>query len=247
MKPKPIFLAFILLWLSAPTFAQEEARLSLRLSRDFGTALGGRIQGTFSMHVTGPEELERVVFIIDGNSIGEDTEAPFRMQFRTEDFETGAHTLGAIGFLSGAVELRSNEVSREFIEPGESGRLSIILVVALLVLVVGGRFLAARIAERGQNKSGQPAITGPLGGAICPNCGRPYALHIWGVNLLAGRFDRCPHCRKWRFVRRASARALEAAAELLEDSSATPTPTASIDDEEQLRRRLDDSRFDDAT
>ncbi len=46
-----------------PVLAQDEQRLSLRLSRDFGYSSGsGRVQGAFSMIASGPENLERVQF-----------------------------------------------------------------------------------------------------------------------------------------------------------------------------------------
>ena len=65
------FLVTSLLWLTIlqpiPAQAQNnEDELLLSLSRDFGYSSGtGRIQGTFSMKASGPEDLERVVFYID--------------------------------------------------------------------------------------------------------------------------------------------------------------------------------------
>jgi uncharacterized membrane protein YeaQ/YmgE (transglycosylase-associated protein family) len=37
---------------------------------------------------------------------------------------------------------------------------------------------------------------GLLGAAICPKCCRPFPRHIWGVNMLVGKLDRCEHCGK---------------------------------------------------
>jgi hypothetical protein len=248
MKFRASVLAILsILWITVSVSAQEETQLSLRLNRDFGTALGGRIQGTFSMRVTGPDELVRVVFFIDDESIGEDNEGPFRMQFRTDSYRPGIHTMRATGYTGSGLELHSNEISRDFMEGGESTQTTIIIVVALLVLVLGGRMLASRIANRGQGVASRPAISGPLGGTICPNCNRPYALHLWGVRLVVVRLDRCPHCGKWRFVRRASPEDLQTAAELLEEEAVADTPAKPISDEDRLRRDLDDSRFDDPT
>jgi hypothetical protein len=248
MKPRiPLILSLLLLFASSlSASAQEEEQLSLQLSRDLGTALFGQIQGTFSMRVTGPEELVSVSFFIDGELIGEDGEAPFRLQFRTDDYEPGAHEMSAVGFTSSATELHSNVISRNFMEKGKSGQITIIIVVVVLVLSVGGRFLASRIAGRGQTRSVPPAISGPLGGTICPNCGRPYALHLWGLRVVVARLDRCPHCGKWRLVRRASPQDLEAAAQQLEESPTSDLPDRAVSEEERLRRQLDDSRFDDA-
>ena len=77
MKKRLLFIVgvflFILPFLASPTHAQtEDERLSLRLSRDFGySSGGGDIQGTFSMKVSGPEDLERVRRLFDA---GKDSE-----------------------------------------------------------------------------------------------------------------------------------------------------------------------------
>lgn len=247
MKHKAI-LVFLLLFIFTQglTQAQEETELRLTLSRDFGTSLGSRIRGTFSFRVSGPPELHRVEFQIDGEPVGEDNESPFRKQFRTESYETGIHTLSALGYLEDGRELRSNEIRRDFMSGNQSGQMTALLVGSILLLVVGGRWLSSRIAGRGQSKSGSPAISGTLGGAICPNCGRPFALHLWGFNIMFGRLERCPHCGKWRIVRRASQQALETAAEMFNEKEAAAPQSPEQDDDDQLRRQIDDSRFDDS-
>jgi len=241
-------LLFLTLLASSPVLllAQEDIGLSLTLSRDFGSGFGSRIRGTFSFRVTGPEEIESVTFLIDGMPIGEDSDAPFRMQFRTESYEPGIHSLSAIGYTQDGRELRSNEIRRDFLSNDQSFQMTALLVGSLLVLIVGGRLLASKIAGRGQGKAGRQAISGPFGGTVCPNCGRPYALHLWGINLVGGRLDKCPHCRKWRLVRRASQQDLETAAAKFEHPEDTARPGAHLDDEERLRRQIDQSRFEDS-
>jgi len=41
-----------------------------------------------------------------------------------------------------------------------------------------------------------------MGGTICPRCNHPYPFHIWGLNLVGGRLDRCDQCGKWAYARR---------------------------------------------
>jgi len=246
MKRKAFVMGVLLMAaLAVSALAQEELGLSLRLSRDFGSGFGSRIQGTFSMRVDGPEDLERVEFYIDDQRMGEDATPPFRWQFRTNDYEPGIHRLSAVGYTGDGRELRSTTLTREFLSGSESGKLTIYLVAGLAVLIVGGRLLSSWIANRGQKVRDRPATSGPLGGAICPNCGRPFAIHFWGINLLAGRLDRCPYCGKWRLVRRASAQALQAAAESFEMEEASAPAVHPLSEEERLRRQLDDSRFED--
>jgi len=246
MKARALATALLLvLGMAAATSAQEEAPLRLRLSRDIGSAFGARIQGTFTLKAEGAADLVQVVFLIDGQPIAEDNSAPFQTQFRTGNHEPGLHRLSAHGFTADGREYDSNELQREFLSGKESTRLTLIIVGALVVLIVGGRMLASRVANRGQRKSGGTAISGPLGGTICPNCGRPYALHLWGFNLLAKRLDRCPHCGKWRLVQRAPVEALQAAAAMFAEEGIEPGAAVEVSEDERLRRQLEDSRFDD--
>jgi DNA-directed RNA polymerase subunit RPC12/RpoP len=237
-------LLFFSLWASSAR-AQDETPLHLRLARNLGTGMGTFIRGTFTLHVSGPDNLRRVVFFLDQQVIGEDNASPFGLQFRTDNYEPGTHKLSARGYTDEGGELNSNELTRRFLGQGESSGLTTALVVTLILLVLGGRLLTNWIANRGQGKSGRWEATGMLGGAICPNCGRPYALHFWGLKLMASRLDRCPHCGKWRLVQRASADVLRAAAASFEEEALShPSESLGPDPGDHWRQQLDDSRFD---
>jgi hypothetical protein len=81
---------------------------TLRLSRTFGYSSGtGDIQGTFTIGVSGPENLTRVIFYIDDEVMGEVVESPFVLRFRTGDYTLGVHTLKAVGYTSAGAELQS--------------------------------------------------------------------------------------------------------------------------------------------
>jgi hypothetical protein len=68
-------------------------------------------------------------------------------------------------------------------------------------------------------------------------------MHIWGFNLLAGKYDRCPHCGKWSLVRRVHPDILAGAVEAFAaDGESKTAPLA--DDPQSLSKRLDESRFD---
>jgi len=118
------------------------------------------------------------------------------------------------------------------------------IVIPILALSIGGHLISSHIANRRQKEKGQPTIDGAFGGAICPKCDKPFAMHIWGFKVVVGKFDRCPHCGKWSLVRRAHPDALQQAAETMlgEETAAPHTP--SLTPEEELRKKLDDSRFD---
>jgi hypothetical protein len=249
-----LFVICILLvcW-AVPAAAQDEQGLDLRLNRDFGYSSGaGQIQGTFSMRVSGPEDLQRVIFMVDGDSIGEVTGAPFRLQFRTDDYALGVHTMSAVGYTADGRELHSAEVRREFVsaQAGWQAALRIIIPVGVIVLLI--TLVSALIpALTGRGKSsevplGAPRKYGVLGGTVCPKCGRPFSRHWWGINLLAGKLDRCPYCGKWSLTQGAHPSVLRAAEEaelamVEEEKEERPE----ISEEERLKRSLEESRFED--
>jgi len=257
MKQKLIsILVFILLlqgFIILPAhhvLAQEDTSLTLKLNRDFGYGLGNQMQGRFSYRVSGPDDLERVVFLLDGESIGEDNEAPFRLQFQTDDYALGPHAMSAVGYTSSGIELHSNVIDRKFVSGSNVNNTELWIIIPVVVLAIGGRIIASRIANRGRHKTGKQALSGVYGGTICPNCNRPYAIHFWSLRLVTTHFDRCPHCGKWKMVHRVPFELLEAAAEAAEAADATaeannppPSPT---NPEEKFRNQLDDSRFDDS-
>lgn len=226
----------------------EPESLDLGLSRDFGYGgLGGDIEGTFSYRVDGPATLVRVEFLLDGEVMGEDTEPPFRLQFHTGTYALGQHTLSAVGYTSDGQALQSRTITRNFVDPGESTeflkRMLLPLVIIIVIAVVIPAVIGITSERRNPTPLGAPRKYGLSGGTICPNCGRPYSRHFWGLNVGAGKFDRCPHCGKWRMVRRHSLEALRAAEQAeLEQEKGTVTP---LSEEEKLRRQLEESRFDD--
>jgi len=206
--------ALICTWFISPAQAQSTNELTLRLSRDFGYSSGtGKIQGTFSLRASGPDNLARVEFYIDGELMGIDEEPPFKLQFNTGSYPLGVHTLSAIGYTAAGDVLQSNEHRREFVDPAEGWQ-----TVGKIVIPI-------------------------FGIAICPKCQRPFPLHIYGMNLGIGKYDRCPHCGKWSLVRRQRLSELRAAeaSELASAESDQPQPPLS--EEERLRKELDDSRY----
>lgn len=225
--------------------AQDTLRLSL--SRDFGAGFGADIQGRFSMRVEGPEDLVRVLFFIDETQVAEQTTPPFRYQFSTGNFPPGVHVLRAVGVTADGRELVSNTLTLNFLTSSDANRRVALTVVPIILLAIGVSVFSWWLASRGQKASGKPAINGPFGGAICPKCHKPFARHWWGMNVVIGKLDRCPHCGKWSVVQRAHPDLLQAAYEamLQAEKDAAGTHIASPEDKEKtFHKQLDDSRFD---
>jgi hypothetical protein len=252
-------LLILLIYLAAlaicarPAWAQTENPLTLSLSKDFGySGFGGDIQGAFSMKVKGPDDLARVVFLIDGQPVGEVASPPFRLRFDTGSYSLGKHTLNAIGYTSGGQELLSNVLTKEFVAASVGGQTSmkiILPVFALIAVVALISYLVPALLGRGKTKRlplGASRSYSPIGGTICPKCGRPFAMHVWGLNVLVGKYDRCPYCGKWSVVRFVSANQLreaEATELKLAGEAALNIPEAS--EEEKLHKDLENSRYQD--
>jgi len=221
--------------------AQDDASaIRLRLRRDFGYGSGAQIQGRFSMIVDGAEDIERVTFYIDDQLIGEDVEAPFRLRFNTGDYDLGWHSLRSAGFTADGRELASNMLQRQFV----SGSTSTYVVVAVVVLLLAFRLISYLVTR--DKKQGAKKGYGIYGGAVCPRCGRPFSRHLWAPNLIAGKLDRCPHCGKWHFATRATPQMLASAERVADELDAEAgVDTREPDEDELLRKRLDESRFED--
>jgi len=250
--------ALLAVWLLAamPVLAQDEG-LSISVSKQFGYNMGSQIQGTFKIRVRGPEDLVSVAFLLDGETLGEATTAPFELSFKTDRYAPGWHEITAVGTTASGQTLTARTLSFQFVSAEAAGQSMVKLLVPILVLVVittlatgvfpllSGRKKATPY-DPASYTPGKPRDYGILGGAVCPKCGRPFGIHFWGLNVsLVGKFDRCPHCGKWSLVRRASREALiEAeAAEYAQNTAAAPRPVLAA--EEKLREQLDDSRFTD--
>ena len=184
-----------------------QSEITLNFSRDFGYSSGtGKIQGLFSMKVTSQAPLIEVDFYIDSKIIGKDKEEPYKIQFTTDDYPLGLHTLYAVGLTSDGRELKTREVGAEFVSAQEGNHAALSIIIPILSLVVIIAILSALIPaissrKKGTLPSGSSRNYGLAGGTICSRCKRPYAMHMLAPNMLMGKLERCPHCGKWGIVR----------------------------------------------
>lgn len=231
---------FLSLLIASAVMAQGPA-LTLSLSRDFGYGgFGGDIQGTFSLHASGPSTLTRVDFFIDDNQIGEVTKAPFTLQFVTDNYPLGTHSLSAIGYTSDGSQLPSAKITRIFVSPSAGTQSTVKIVIIILALILGATLLAALVPILTGHRTTSLAPGTPrsytLGGAICPKCKRPFAMPILGLNLIGRKFTRCPYCGKWSVVGYASMDQLHAAERAEVQSAQAQIPETSA--EENLKKNL---------
>ncbi len=225
---------------------QDELLLSVRKS--FGYNSGSQIQGTFRAEVTGPADLAQVTFTLDDQPFATATAAPFRASFETGQYALGWHTLGASGQTAGGRTLSAKPKRYEFVSSASvtQGMARIILplggvLLLALLLGLGLPLLGSRGQRRAALAAGARRNYGPWGGAICPKCSRPFARHFWSLNMITGKLDRCDHCGRWSIVRAQPLDVLRKAEEA-ELAGSQPAPAA-LSPEEELKRRLDESRY----
>jgi hypothetical protein len=241
-----LILALIsILVIISPAYAQPEG-LRLSISRDWGYGgFGNDVQGLFSMIVTGPSDLSRVEFYIDETKIGELSAPPYRFQFNTDNYELGEHTLYAVGYTVDGKKVQSNNAILNFVPPQSVGKFNI-PVLGIVVIAILGSALIPLLINRGKPINLPPGTErnyGVGGGGICPRCQRPFALPLFSMNLLFSKLARCPYCGRWGAVKIQSLPRLREAerAELLKVIDQKPNSDAT--DEENLRKELDDSRY----
>lgn len=232
--------------------AQQEDELTFSMSRDFGYASGtGDIQGTFSMIAKGPADLVKVSFYIDDQVIGEDSEAPFKLQFTTDSYGLGMHSLKAVGTTASGRVIESKTYQRNFVSADEGWKAALtiagpILGLVLVISLVGvlGPVLMGK--KKGSIPLGAPRNYGAAGGAICTKCKRPFPRHFFAPNMLFGKLERCPHCGKISIVAAASPAQLRAAEKAeLALLAGDAMQVEGMSEEEKLRKELEDSRYHD--
>jgi len=235
----------LLVWAAlAGVSVAQDSELTLYVRRNFGYGGGSQIQGNFRCEIEGPEGLTSVTYYVDDQVLATTTEAPFTVNFETDSYPHGVHELKATATTADGRTLTSNTRKFEFVAAevgwqvaGQMGGTILLVAFGAMVVIFG---IQTWVVGRDRKAGGKGY--GLMGAAICPKCGKPFGIHIWGLNALGGKFDRCDHCGKWSMVRRASPAALAAA-------EAADAPTASIPaaeaTKERERRQLDDTRYSD--
>lgn len=246
-------IAFCLLFLAlllpmGSVLAQGEAPFTVQLSRDFGYGNGAYIQGRMTLSLRGEEsQIAKVNFQIDGESVAIVTSKPFKFSFNTDQFQAGTHQLNAeVETLDGQT-YTTRTLTYRFLtgsEVGEGMKRILIPVGFVVVLALGATTLTQSTAKKRTLKPGQAVDYGFSGGAICPKCGHPFARSWYFPHVGALKVERCPSCKKWSLVGRASLDELRTA-ELAEAGKYGMAIDISdpIQTKKEEKDQLDDTRY----
>ncbi len=231
-----------------PVFAQTQEPQPYRLDidKDFGSGLGSDIRGIFTLSVVGPDDITSVSYIIDGELMAQVADAPFEYQFDTEQFPFGSHSLTAIIKNSTGGSFTTVARNMNFMSPeGEASVLNQKVIPFILILV--GIFVVGRLLIFGSKRQqtsqrieyGAQRDYGVAGGSICKYCGRPTPRHVWGLNILVGKLDRCENCGKWSVMQAEPYDKLRRA-----EISEMKNTIEKKNGEEDLRELIDKSKYD---
>jgi len=250
---KKLYRTFVLLVLFAFTFSaivyaqEEEHQIDLGLSRTNGYGgFNGEIQGSFTISASIDADLQSVIFYYNDFVLGEDTEAPFKLNFNTNIIDPGPVDFSAVGILANDIVVMSNILQRtvlsdEDVKDSMLGMLGPILAVVAIV-VVGGFLLQIRSGKKGDAFT--PGKYSPAGGAVCRKCEMPFSRSVFSPNLLVGKLVTCPHCGKISVLPRASAASLAEAEDRYMDSLTGDQKQSEENGEDKLQKMIDDSQFD---
>ena len=129
-----------------PINAAGQNTLSLSLDRNVGIGLGGLIQGTFTLHGSGPENITSLIVYFNGEEVHSATSNSIAWQFNTADFPSGSTNITLAGWDDqGTLYRGSTDV---FFLGGLLSNLITIgilgFVIVLIVLRYGSRLMNLR-------------------------------------------------------------------------------------------------------
>ena len=238
-KTLNIFLIlFILLGLftHAVSAQTEEAQWQLRLSRDWGYGMGSDIQGQMTLSLQGDNsQIERVTYYFNDVQVSEQTEAPFKYSFNTDQFPVGINIMRADVFTQDGKLHTTLPLGYNFLSSKEANKTTGLLVGGIIGVTLLITALSFLIASRGQGKNRNSG--GMFGLAICKECGQTFPRSLFGMNIVVGKFERCPHCGKWQITVPASQSEIAQA-----NRASQPEPMPKTDSSDK-KDELEESRF----
>ncbi|MDY6845989.1 MAG: hypothetical protein SVP52_02505, partial [Chloroflexota bacterium] len=187
-------------------------------------------------------------FYIDDEILQSVETVPYKYQFQTDGFEPGIHRLYAEVILKDGSTKTTSFAQYKFLGREEANRQIRRLFIGIGVAIVGSllgvvliQSLLIKKSGKRPHQPGEARNYGLMGGTICKKCGRPFPRHIWGINLVVGRLDRCDNCGKWSMTVRATPKALRLAEEAENEDAANDEQK--FEGEKRKKDLLDETRY----
>ena len=126
----------------APMQVAAQDDLTLSLTRNIGIGLGGIIQGTFTLHGSGPEEVQNITVYFNGEQVHFANGNTLAWQFNTDDYPAGSTNITLLGVdNTGETYVASTSVMFLSAAMGTAIFGIVIVVVAVLIIVKYGPML----------------------------------------------------------------------------------------------------------
>lgn len=199
-----LLLVLALIFVFSEAQAQTESPLILRLTRNFGYGSGSDIQGNMTLHLDGDlSSVVRVVYYMDDEVMAEVSQEPFRLAFSTDNYQPGVHQMRAEVSSADGTVTPAGPIAYNFLTAADSAKNATSILLAIVGISLAAMLVSWLISSR--QKGGAATTTGGMHGvAVCKRCGKTFARSFFGMNLVVGKFEPCPHCGKWQITRRAS-------------------------------------------
>lgn len=240
MKKTRFLIGFLLVLALGFAFSEAQAQTEspwvLRLTRNFGYGSGSDIQGNMTLYLDGDlSTVGKVIYYMDDKVMAEVAQDPFKLPFTTDDFAPGVHKMKVEIHSTDGTVTPAGPIVYNFLSAAESGKKT----TSILFMVIGISLAAMGISWfiSSRQKGDTPVTGGMHGLAVCNRCGKIFARSFFGMNMVVGKFERCPHCGKWQITRRASPMEIEWA-----DQQERAEEPAEVTQKPE-KNDLEDSRF----
>ncbi len=134
----------------SPTQVMAQDTLTFSLARNFGTGIGSNLDGTFTLHGSGPDVIVGLIVFFNGVEVHSVASNTISWQFITSDYPSGPTNITLYGWDDdGGSYVASQQVT--FLSESLSTGITVGIIVLVVVLVLF-RYVP-RIMSRGNKKA----------------------------------------------------------------------------------------------
>jgi len=129
--------------------AQDEEILSLGIKKNFGTGIGDKIEGDFTISGSGPDNILNLTLFFNGTQVAFESDNQLTFRFDTKDYSLGLMNITLVGEDSEGM-VYNKSIFKEFISPTIGNW--IIAIAIGIVLISGGLKLASYMKNKRNEK-----------------------------------------------------------------------------------------------
>jgi len=123
------------LFTCGPMQVIAQNNLTLTLTRNFGLGFGPIVQGIFTIHGNGPEEVQNITLYFNGEQVHFVVGNTVAWQFNTDDYPSGSTNITLVG-IDDVGETYTASTSVMFLSAGMGTAIFGIVIVIVVVLVI---------------------------------------------------------------------------------------------------------------